>query len=278
MVADRRGSEEGIVDAPVTTTDKETKFHWRGGLIAAAIIFVTGVLWECAARLELLSPAFFPAPTVTVACVVRLLRSGELPLNAGVTLARLFIGFGLGGVTGLCLGLGMGWSRRLRSVVDPLVGLVHPIPKIAVLPLVMAFLGIGDTSKVAVIALAAFFPVLINSMNGVKQISGEHFEVARNFRAGPLKIFRRVVWPGSLPMTLTGTRLGFNSALVVTVAVELVYARRGLGAMVWRAWETMRMEELYAGILVTGLIGISFNALLSSVMHRLVPWLPDVEV
>ena len=104
----------------------------------------------------------------------------------------------------------------------------HPIPKIAILPLVLIVFGIGETSKIVLIAVAAFFPMLINTMAGC-DIHPRHFEVAKNHGAGPL-VFRRVLWPGSLPLALAGARLALNTALVITVAVELLTARQGLGA------------------------------------------------
>ena len=178
----------------------------------------------------------------------------------------------IGGAAGLSLGLLMGWSPRVRAIADPFVAAAHPIPKIAVLPLVLIIFGIGETSKIALIAVAAFFPMLINTMAGVRQIHPLHFEVAKNYGAGPWLVFRRVLWPGSLPLALAGARLALNTALVITVAVELLTARQGLGATIWLAWETMRTERLYVALLATAILGISFNLLLQFVAGRLAPW------
>ena len=123
-----------------------------------------------------------------------------------------------------------------------------------------------------VVAVGVFFPMLINTMAGVRQISLIHFEVAQNYGASLFKVFTRVVVPGSLPLVLTGARLALNIALLLTIAVEMVAAQEGLGEMIWFAWETLRTEELYASLIVIAALGISFNFLLQRLRARLVPW------
>ena len=243
-------------------------------LIALAVL----ALWEGLTRTGVLSALLFPAPTTVLRALGRLLRTGKLTAGLVHTVSRLVAAFTVGGLSAAALGLSMGWSSRLRSVIDPLVAAVHPVPKTALFPVLIIVFGLGESSKVAVAALAAFFPVLINAMAGVRQISPIHFEVARNYGAGPLKVFRRVVLPGSMPMLLAGARLAFNSALVVTIAVEMIAAHEGLGAMIWSAWETMRTEELYAAIAVTACIGVVFNFLLKSLTQRLVPWQVEQKI
>jgi NitT/TauT family transport system permease protein len=201
-----------------------------------------------------------------------------LAIHLRATLSRLFLGFALGGFPGLILGLAMGWSHRLRRIIDPLIAALHPIPKIAVLPLIMVVFGIGESSKIVSVGIAVFFPVLINAMAGVRQISPIYFEVAKNYGASLFRVLTRVVGPGSLPLVLTGMRLGLNTALVLTIAVEVVSAQVGLGEMIWFAWETLRTEELYATLIVTAGLGIGFNVVLQHLTARLVPWQAGREV
>jgi NitT/TauT family transport system permease protein len=237
------------------------------------IILLTGLLaWEVGARAGIISTLFFPAPTIIARSLMEMIASGELLVDLRSTVSRLCLGLGIGGGLGLLLGLLMGWSRRLRVVVDPFVAAVHPIPKITILPLIMIVLGIGESSKIALVAIATFFPMLINTMAGVKQIRPIHFEVADNYGASQRHIFTHVVLPGSLPLILTGARLALNTALVLTIAVELLTAQEGLGATIWLAWETLRTEELYAVLLVVALLGIGFNWGLQRSTRRLVPW------
>jgi NitT/TauT family transport system permease protein len=239
------------------------------------IVLLAG--WEWLVRKGRLSSLFFPAPSVIVLTLVQLLTSGKLATNVGATLSRVFLGFALGGLPGLVLGLLMGWSRRLRAVIDPFIAAAHPVPKIALLPLIMIVFGIGESSKVIVVGVAAFFPMVINAIAGVRQISPIHFEVAENYGADRIKVFTRVVVPGSLPLVLTGARLALNTTLLLTIAVELVAAQQGLGAIIWFAWQTLRTEELYASVAVTAALGISFNLLLQRLAVHLVPWQVERE-
>jgi NitT/TauT family transport system permease protein len=181
-------------------------------------------------------------------------------------------------VPALFLGLLMGFSAKVRAAVDPLVAAAHSIPKIAVLPILMILLGIGEAPKIAVVAAAAFFPILINTMAGVRQISPIHFEVAHSYGASAPRIFWRVLVPGSLPQILSGTRLALNGALLITIALEIVAARNGLGAAIWLAWQTLRVEELFAALAVASFLGVTFNATLVRLERRLVPWHSTPEI
>ena len=238
------------------------------------LALVAGVLagWEVAARTGLVPTMFFPPPTVIGGGLLRLVATGNLLPHAGTTLARVGMGVLIGCVPACILGLAMGWSRRLGAVLDPLVAAFHPLPKIAILPLLMVVFGIGESSKVAVIAFAAFFPMLVNSMAGVSQISPQLFEVARSYGATRTKVFTRVVLPGSLPLILTGLRISLNVALLIAIAAEMIAAQTGLGVLLWLAWETARPEELFAALFVIALIGVAGNLTLSRLSLRLLRW------
>jgi ABC-type nitrate/sulfonate/bicarbonate transport system permease component len=147
-----------------------------------------------------------------------------------------------------------------------------------VLPLIMALLGVGEASRVTVVALAVVFPIAINTMTGVRQINPVHFEVAKNYGASTLKLCTRVALPGSLPVVLSGLRLALSLALLTTIAVEIIAADRGLGAMIWLAWEVLRIEVLYACLIVTALLGIACNLLVQALSRWLVPWQTAREI
>ena len=249
-----------------------------GAWPAVLVTVVLVALWEAWARGSAESSILFPAPSVIAAVLVRELRSGELLRTVGATLGRLASGLLLGGFPALLLGLVMGFSPRVRAAIDPLVAAAHAVPKIAVLPILMILLGVGEAPKIAVVAAAAFFPLLISTMSGVRHISPIHFEVAHGYGASASRVFWRVLVPGSLPQILSGTRLAFNAALLITIALEIVAARTGLGATIWMAWQTMRVEELYAALVVTSFLGVSFNSALAFVGRRLVPWHATPEI
>lgn len=242
--------------------------------IPLLITLVALSAWEWSVRTGRLEALFFPAPSTIVRTLAGLFVDGTMTGHLRATLTRLLTGLAVGGIPGLLLGLAMGWSQRLRAIVDPFVAATHPIPKIAVLPLIMVLFGIGETSKVIAVAVAVFFPVLINSMAGVRQIDPIYFEVAESYGSSPFKVFTRIVLPGSLPMVLAGVRLALNVAMLFTIAVELVSAREGLGALIWLAWQTLRTEKLYAGLVVIAALGIAFNYLLQR-LTQVVSWQED---
>ena len=263
--ARRRGAPEPV---PAQLSFGPRPERW----IAPVVLLAALGSWEWSVRAGLVSPLFFPAPSVIAVAGTRMFLSGELGRHLGSTLYRVLAGFALGGLSGLVFGLIMGWWPRLRAVMDPLIAAAHPLPKIALLPLIMIFFGIGEISKIVAVAISAFFPMLINAMAGVRQIHPIHYEVARNYGASPVRVLARVVVPGSLPLVLVGARLALNSALLVTIAVELISAQDGLGSAIWLAWETLQTEKLYVGLLVIAILGAGINQLLQMLTQFLTPW------
>lgn len=228
--------------------------------------------WELMSRAGWISTLFFPPPSVVLETIARLLASGELTEDLLITITRLLSGFVLGSIAGLSIGILMGWSSSARQIMDPLIAALHPVPKISIFPLIMIIFGIGALSKTLVIAIAAFFPMVINTMAGVRNISPIYFEVAINYGASPSQVFRHVILPGSSPMILAGIRLALNLSLSITTSVELVMGRNGLGAMIWNSWQTLRIEELFAAIFCLAIIGVSIRLMVNYLARKLVPW------
>ena len=202
---------------------------------------------------------FFPPPSVIVATLGRLTGTGELPRHLGATLSRLLLALVWGGGFGLVLGMAMGYSTRLRTVLDPFVAALHPVPKLSLLPLIMLIFGIGWFSKALVVAVSTFFPMLISTMAGVRQIDADYYDVAKVYGASRWRVFRRVR-PASLPSILAGARMAMNRALGATIGLELITADTGLGAMLFFAWQTLRTEQIYATLCVIAVLGYVFRA------------------
>lgn len=236
-------------------------------VVVAAVLF-----WEFLSAQGVISRLFFPAPSSIIKALVKMILDGRVATHLTASAIRLGLGFLIGGSIGLLLGLAMGWSGRLRAFLDPIIAAVHPIPKIAIFPLIMIIFGIGEASKIVAISIAAFFPMLINSMTGVRQINPVYFEVARNYHASRMKTFSRVVIPGSLPSILSGIRLAINMSLVISIAVELLAAKEGLGVIIWFSWQTLRIEELYASLIVIAVLGIGINGFIQLLAKRVTPW------
>jgi ABC-type nitrate/sulfonate/bicarbonate transport system permease component len=253
------------------TSSGQYKGSWLKALPYLAILVLLA-LWQWQASSQGISSLLFPPPTKILSTMVKETLNGSLLTNLAITLQRLFFGFLIGSVSGMLLGLVMGLSRPVRTLFEPFVSAIHPMPKIALLPLIMIFFGIGEMSKIVAIALGAFFPLLINSLAGVNQIRPIYFEVAQNYGANRWKTFTRIVVPGSLPLVLSGFLLALNTALLMTISVELVSAHEGLGAMIWLAWQTLRTEELYVALIVIALLGLIFNFLFKWLKTILSPW------
>jgi NitT/TauT family transport system permease protein len=250
----------------------------RGRLIAALLALAILVVWEIVVRTRLVPATFFPPPSAIGVALFEATVRGEMLVHLGATLTRVLSGLALGGLAGTLAGLAMGVSPRARSIADPFVAAFHPVPKLALLPLFMVLLGLGESSRVVVVSLAAFFPMLLNTMAGVRQILRVHFDVARTYGASRWQILARVVVPGSVPAILIGLRLATNIAFVSAIAVEMVASGRGLGSQVWLSWQVLRVELLYATLFVIALLGVTINTTLRWLARRGAPWLSEREI
>lgn len=272
---DYRGGRARGFAPPLLSRYSLSRLPGAGAWLPTFLVVAFLAAWESAARGGLISALFFPPPSVIAATLAGQVGNGVLLGSLGITLQRLLLGMIVGGVPGLLLGQLLGWSPRTRGAISPFIAAAHPIPKIAILPLIMVVFGVGETSLVVVAATGAFFPMLINTMVGVQQINPIHFEVARNYGAGPWKVFTRVILPGSLPFMLAGLLLALNVTLLLTIAVEMVSASTGLGAAIWLAWQTMHVDDIYANLVVITVFGVGFNLLIQHLRRRLIPWQVD---
>jgi ABC-type nitrate/sulfonate/bicarbonate transport system permease component len=240
-------------------------------VVPVLVVLVALGAWELGARGGLVSPLFYPAPSAIAAALVAMIENGLLARHLGASAARIGAGFVVGGGAGLLLGLAMGWWRRLQIALDPLVAAAHPVPRLAMLPLILLLFGIGETARIVVVAISCFFPMVINGMTGVRQIQALHFEVARSFGAGRLQMLVNVVLPGSLPAVAAGARLSLISAFKTTLGIELISADRGLGHLIWFSWESFDTRNLYATLVVIAIVGMVMSSalgrLVSSVRH-----------
>lgn len=227
------------------------------------ILACTLVPCEIAARSGLVSPLLFPVPSVILGWLWSDLRDGDLLAQIADSGQRLAIGVGVGAGLGLAVGLAMGAMPRLRTVLDPVIAAIHPLPKVALLPLFLVLFGFGETARLLPVALVAFFPMAIASATAVRSIDPLLWDVARNYGAGPGMRLRRIILPGARPALLTGLRLSLNVAIVVMISVEMLSGTDGLGAAIWQAWQTMRIEQLYGTLAVIAVSGILLNRVLA---------------
>lgn len=230
------------------------------------------LLWEALVRGGLLDARFFPAPSSVLRVMVELALSGELWVHIKASLLRVGAGFVLGAVPGAAIGIAMGLNRWVRAVLNPVVAAIYPIPKSAILPLMMLIFGLGEMSKVMLVAISVFFVVLINAMAGVMQIDPIYLDVGRNLRVSRLQFFRTIALPGALPVIMAGVKLGMGTSLIVIVMAEMVASQSGIGYLLWRSWQTLVVEEMYVGLIVISALGLASTWLLEAVERLVIPW------
>jgi len=190
-------------------------------------------------------------------------------------LLRFFVGLTFGSFMGALFGIIMGWWPKVYIFLDPLISALYPIPKIAIFPLLMIIFGVGEGSKFAAIFMAAFFPMLVSGLSGVRQINKLYFEVAENYGARENTIFTHVLFPGSLPSLMAGLKLSANMAFIIAISVEIVSARSGLGVLLWFGWQTLRVGDIYAVLIVISILGISMNLFFEYLTRQLIPWMGE---
>jgi ABC-type nitrate/sulfonate/bicarbonate transport system permease component len=232
--------------------------------------------WEVAGRLGFIDVRFFPAPSSIIEVMIRMIGTGELINHILISLQRITLGFLLGGIPAIVIGIIMGISRPVRALVDPLIVATYPIPKSAILPFILLIFGLGEMSKVVMVAIGVFFPVAINSTAGVLQINQIYLDVGKSFKASPWDTFRTIALPGALPFIMTGVKLGAGLALILIAVAEMVGAKSGIGYMIWSAWETFAVAKMYVGLFVIALIGFGVSFLLREVERWVIRWKADI--
>ncbi len=230
------------------------------------------LVWELLARSGAIDTRLFSSPSHIVQAFVPLFLSGDLLYNTAVSVQRVVLGFIAGAAPGILLGISMGLSPLVRSAVEPMIAATYPIPKLAIMPLILLVFGLGETSKVFTIAIGVFYLVVINTMAGVLGIDKIYLDVARNFGAGRRDFYLTVAFPGALPMIFAGLKLGMGMALILIVAAELSAARAGVGWMIWRAYDMFDIEQMFVALITLSVLGYLFSLLLDAVERWVVPW------
>jgi NitT/TauT family transport system permease protein len=241
-------------------------------LISIASPLMLLLAWEIADRVGWIDVRFFPAPSRIFETLIKLVESGALWRHLSASMQRLFWGFLFGGIPALLLGIVMGLNKTFRAIFDPIVSATYPIPKSAILPLILLIFGLGEASKIVMVAVGIFYPIIINTVAGVREINKIYFDVSRNFGARGWQVFRTVAFPGALPLIMTGIKLGVGMGLILISLAEMVGAKSGLGYMMWNAWEILSVETMYVGLLVIAALGVLFTIILNEVERIIVPW------
>jgi ABC-type nitrate/sulfonate/bicarbonate transport system permease component len=254
---------------------REKKFSARLNRTLAIAVFVLG--WEILARSGLVSALFLPPPSVVARTGWHLMLSGNLFGNVSASLGRVLAGFFLATLLAIPLGILAGMNTMMFNSVDPIIELFRPIPVLALLPLAILWFGIGESSKIFIITYAAFFPIFINTLAGVKYSDPTLIQVASTLGASRTQIFYRVVLMSALPSLAVGIRLGLGFAFLALVAAELIASTRGLGYLIMDARLTFQTDVSMVGIVSLGILGYSMNAILVRIERWALSWKQGVQ-
>ncbi|MGS2618300.1 ABC transporter permease [Micromonospora sp. LZ34] len=241
-----------------------------------ATLLALAAVWETVPRAGLVDRVFLPPLSEVLRAWWELLRSGQLADHLGASLTRSLTGLGLAVLTAIPLGLLIGWYRPLAELLSPLLEVFRNTAALALLPVFVLILGLGETSKIALVLYACSWPILLNTVAGVKGVDPLLVRSARSMGLNHLRLFQKVILPAAVPTIFTGVRLAGAYSILVLVAAEMVGAKAGLGYLINYAQYNFAIPDMYAGIITISAIGLVVNQLLVAVERRFSTWRVDV--
>ncbi len=241
------------------------------GLRSVAVLAFLA-LWEVAPRVGLVDRVFLPPLSEVLATTRDLAASGQLGEHVRASLTRAGTGFAIAVVIAIPLGLLIGWYRTVSTVLSPILEAFRNTAALALLPVFVLILGIGETSKVALVVFASFFPILLNTISGVRTVDPLLVRSARSLGLSPLRLFQKVILPSAVPTIFTGLRMAGAASVLVLIAAEMIGAQAGLGYLINAAQLNFQIPEMYAGILTISVIGIVVNYVLLAAERRFSRW------
>ena len=253
--------------------------RYEATAIAAVSVTIVLSTWQMIANARVVPPLFLPGPVEIAQALVKLFNDPRtnIWLDLSTSGQEIAVGYGMAIVLGLVLGILMGWYTRFQYALDPYVNFFYSTPRIVLVPIFIIWFGIGWESKVAVIFLGALFPIIINTMAGVRNTDAALLRVAKSFGASEALVFRRVVLPGAVPFILTGFRLGVGHALTGVVVGELIAAEHGIGKLISDAGVTFQTPKMFAGVVFIAGTGMMLTWLLQRVENRFQSWRPQIK-
>jgi NitT/TauT family transport system permease protein len=236
----------------------------------AIVVFLA--LWEIAPRVGLVDEVFLPPFSTVVEAFADLVGSGELWQHVSASLSRALIGFFVAVVIAIPLGIAIAWYRPVSDFLNPILELFRNTAALALLPVFILILGIGEESKIALVIYACTFPILLNTISGVRTVDPLLIKSASSLGLSPVRLFQKVVLPAAVPTIFTGIRMAAASSILVLIAAEMVGAKAGLGYLITASQFNFQIPNMYAGIVAISVLGLSLNAVLVLIERRLSRW------
>jgi NitT/TauT family transport system permease protein len=239
------------------------------GWVAVAAVLVG---WELAVLAAELNPIYLPRPTRIMLALVEMFRTGELAIDLLATLGRIFGGFAIALVIGVLLGIWMATSERVYAITDNFIAALYPLPKVTLIPLLIIWLGTGGPFMLAISCLGAIFPIVINTVLGIRQADPGLVLAARDLNATRRQIIAKVLLPSAIPSIFAGVRLGLGVSIILVVAAEMVVGKLGLGARLYLAGQVLETEQVFAVLIVLATLGILITKAQDAIDIRLGHW------
>jgi NitT/TauT family transport system permease protein len=260
--------------SPLTAEDLPVSFYARNErvVLGTAAVILLLALWEAVGRSGRINPVFLSSPCSIASTGLKMFRSGEIFKHLSASGTEFLFGFVAAVLSAIPLGLLAGWYRRLHYILDPFISILYVTPRIAFLPLIILWLGIGLVSKVMVVFLGAFFPICINVIAGVRTVDNDHLLLAKSFRSSNFHTFITILVPSCVPFILSGLRLAIGRALVGVFVSELYGASAGIGYLISVSGTTFQTDKVFVGVGIIAAFGIFCNGIISIAERKMDRW------
>lgn len=238
-------------------------------LIIPVLIIVT---WELLSKNKVINQSIMPAPSIILNTLKAMIIDGELGKHLGASALRVVQGFAIGASLGIIFGILMGLSNKVNKALSIIVGLLRPIPIIAWVPMLILWMGIDEGSKITVIAIGSFWPILLNTIHGIKSVDEKYLEVAQILEKSKIETLFKVIFPAALPSIFTGIRLGIGTAWMSVVGAEMIAAATGIGYLIMYARELSQPDVMLVEVFSIGIVGLVVDFLVVKLQNRLLKW------
>jgi ABC-type nitrate/sulfonate/bicarbonate transport system permease component len=254
------------------TTNYAALFRDKVLPLLTVVAFV--LIWEIWVRAKGIAPIFLPAPSSIAVYLYRMIADGSMLTNLGITLLRIFVGFLIAAVTGIVVGVLMGMSRSAARIADVWIAMLYPLPKISLIPLLIIWLGTGEAYKIVISAVSAFFPIVISTYAGIRQVDRGLMKTAMDLGANRRQIQLKVVIPAAIPSILAGLQLGMGVTVILVVAAEMIggSSQGGMGYLLISAGQVMETEKVFASLVVLAVAGAAIMKLQQWIDRMIAPW------
>jgi NitT/TauT family transport system permease protein len=245
--------------------------YWAAPYLVIAAVLVA---WELTVRLNGIGPIFLPAPSAILKYLGEMTLDGSMPYHLSVTFLRIIVGFGVAAVTGILVGIAMGMSPLTARIFDPWIGAFYPLPKISLIPLLIIWLGTGESYKIVISAVTAFFPIAISTYAAIRQVDTGLMKAAKDLGANVRQIQFNVVIPAALPGIFSGLQLGMGVTIIMIVAAEMIggTSDSGMGYLLIHAGQVLETEKVFAGLIVLAIFGAVITSAQKRIDRLIAPW------